>query len=170
MTTRESDLIKTHEKIINQYSDVDHFKAIQESSNIGREVFNVKDLYIKNPLDRLLRFFFIKKHITWRYLKLSTNNWYRATVVGDPNTPVLSSITSSKQNSNWSNIQKTVLGKKFVFGMSFRSLSEILSDILGWCIVDVKISLRHVSSKEECDISLSDIETFLKNHKKDTTI
>lgn len=163
MEDREKKLSDLHKKIQSQYSDIDHFHAVLNSVNVGREIFSTEDLYIKNPLDRILRFFFIKKKITWKYLKVNTNNWYRSSITSSP---VKSNIDSSKQNSNWSNIQKTVLGKKSIFGLTFRSLTQILSDILGWCVVDIKISFKHVSSKEELEISLSDIEEFLKQHKE----
>lgn len=163
MVGDKDEIMLVHQGIADQYSDVDHYNDVMRAANIGKEIFTDNDLFVKHPLDRLLRYFFLRNKITWSYLKNTTFNWYRIGRIYDP---VLSKLTNkkaaNKQNSDWSNMQKIILGKKSIFGLTYRSLSFILGDILGWCVIDIEITLKHVSTKETFKMSLSGIEEHLK--------
>jgi len=140
---------KTHE------SDVDYFQKVLTSHNVGQPIFKIEDLFTKHPLDRLLRFFFIKKSITFNYLKSAVFNYCNSVGIDLP----------SSQNTEWTNHKKLVQGQKSVFGLSYRALAFILGDLLGWFIVDIKITLKNVSTDETFEMSLSDVEKVLKTTK-----
>jgi len=139
-------------------SDIELYKDTLEASNIGAPVFTDEDLFdTRSTMDRLLRFFFIKMKITYSRFKNASVNHSKYMQLED----------SSNINTEWTNLLKMAWGKKAKNGVTYRSLIYILGDILGFVVVDVKLTIKSVVTKEVTTVSLSEIEEYLRKESED---
>lgn len=138
-------------------SDIDLYKETLDASNIGAPMFNKDDIFeTKSILDRLLRYFFIKKKITRNRLKTASSNYDRFMMIESPQVI----------NTNYSNIMKTIKGNKLINGLSFNQFSHLLSNILGYVIIDVKVTVKHVVTKETVVVSLKEVEEYIRDDEE----
>lgn len=148
------------DKIIEQSfgGDIDLYKSILEADSVGEPVYKLEDMYTPHVFDRLLRFFMLKKNVTRLLLKKALFSYYR----------YMGILDSSAINTHWTNLQKMIglsgnYGNKN--GLTYTHFQHIISNILGYSIVDVKLTLYNSASKETIEVSSAEINKYLSEQQ-----
>lgn len=139
-------------------TEQDHFIKIMEASDIGAPAFVKNDIStVRYVLDKLLRYFFIKKRISINKFKMSVFAYCKYMGMGHP------AYVGSSENTEYTNIKRTITTDSSKNGLTFLNFKKVVSNIFGYQIEDMCIKLRNVGTGEIVIVSLSEIDEYLKS-------
>jgi len=152
----EEDITKMQEQF---GTEGDYYAQIMLASDIGAPVYTKGDISkVRGILDKLLRYFFIKKKISVNKFKMAVFSYCQYLGIGHP------AYVGSSENTEYTNIKRTITSDNSKYGLTFSTFRKVTNNILGYQIEDMTVKLRNVGTGESVTVSLSEINEYLKSN------
>jgi hypothetical protein len=123
----------------------------KETGGVGEPIFTKMDVFTVNQsLAQLLRFILIMHNVTWQELQDKTS-WYAYHL----------NLTSRDTGILRGNLKKEIQKPK----ISYSKFEQILSNVLGYSIEDLSVTLKDKSTGQIYQHSISEIDSLLIEEK-----